>query len=309
MSPVLNALTIGSSQFSVLLFYTLLVFALYATLGAFIWLKPLEVAKKPYLTWAIMIPLLMLPLWLGASVWVFAVLLISVYGFKEFAKGTGLYEKKAYCVVVYIAMILMAATSILRDYGMFMAVPIWGVAALTTIPVFTNRFENAIQNIALSVIGLVYFGWFLGHLGMLAQSTYGLGYVLYVLIFTQFNDAMCFLWGKLFGKTPFTHISPKKTLEGSMLALLSSILIAYLNWPIAFPHFEWWLVALAAIVISFGGQMGDLVMSSFKRDLGIKDFGTLLPGHGGILDRVDSLVWVAPLFFHMVRYFHAGFGS
>lgn len=308
MIPALDVLTLGSPHFNVLAFYTAMVLTLYGLLGAFIWLKPLEVAKKPYLTWAIMIPVLMLPLWLGPTAWIVTVLLISIYGFKEFAKGTGLYEQKPYCVVVYIVMILIAITSIIKDYGMFMAVPIWGVAALTTIPVFTNRSENAIQNIALSVIGLVYFGWFLGHLGMLAQSAYGLGYVLFVVIFTQFNDAMCFLWGKLFGKTNFTAISPKKTIEGSILALLSSMAIAFLNWPIAFPHFEWWLVALAGLTISFGGQMGDLVMSSFKRDLGVKDFGTLLPGHGGILDRVDSLVWVSPLFFHMVRYFHSGFG-
>lgn len=308
MNAIPEFLSIGGPQLNVLAFYTALVLVLYLTLGAFIWLKPLEVAKKPYLTWAIMIPVLFFPLWLGPPAWITAVLLLSIYGFKEFAKGTGLYEQKPYCVVIYLTMILIAGTSLLKDYGMFMAVPIWGVAAITTIPVFTNRSENAIQHIALSVIGLVYFGWFLGHLGMLSQSAYGLGYVLYVLIFTQFNDAMGFLWGKLFGKTNFTAISPKKTLEGSILALLSSIVIAYLNWPIAFPHFQWWLVGLIGFIVSFGGQMGDLVMSSFKRDLGVKDFGTLLPGHGGILDRIDSLVWVAPLFFHTVRYFHSGFG-
>ncbi|WP_303674236.1 phosphatidate cytidylyltransferase [Vampirovibrio chlorellavorus] len=308
MWPFLETLTVGNPHFNVLAFYTALVLSLYAILGAFIWLKPLEVAKKPYLTWAIMIPLLMLPLWLGPVFWILTVLLISIYGFKEFAKGTGLYAQKAHCLTVYVVMIAMAVCAMINDYGLFMVAPIWGVVALSTIPVFQNRFENAIQNMALSVVGLVYFGWFLGHLGFLVRSEYGLGYLLFVLIFTQFNDAMCFLWGKLFGKTHFTAISPKKTIEGSVLALLSSMVIAFLNWPIAFPHFEWWLVAMAGFAVSFGGQMGDLVMSTFKRDLGVKDFGTLLPGHGGILDRVDSLVWVSPLFFHMARYFHSGFG-
>lgn len=308
MIPAFNPFVIMSPPVNVLVFYTTLVVILYVTLGAFIWLKPLEVAKKPYLTWAIMIPLLMIPIWIGPVAWILAVLLVSIYGFKEFAKGTGLYTQTPYCVIVYLVMSLIAASAIANDYGMFMVLPVWGVVAITTIPVFRNRSEGAIQNIALAVVGLIYFGWFLGHLGFLARSQHGLGYLLFVLIFTQFNDAMCFLWGKLFGKTPFTAISPKKTLEGSLLALLSSIVIAFLNWPIAFPHFQWWLVALIGLAISFGGQMGDLVMSSFKRDLGVKDFGTLLPGHGGILDRVDSLVWVSPVFFHIVRYFHSGFG-
>lgn len=116
------------------------------------------------------------------------------------------------------------------------------------------------------------------------------------------------MWGKLFGKTTWTEISPKKTVEGSLLALVSSIAIAFLNWQIAFPHFQWWLVGIVGLIVGIGGQIGDLVMSAFKRDLGIKDFGALLPGHGGILDRIDSLLWVAPVFFHTVRFFHGGFG-
>jgi phosphatidate cytidylyltransferase len=303
------ALRFGSPVFNLVAFYTALVVAIYAALGAYIWLKPLEAAKLPYRTWAILIPSLMVPIWLGPKAWILAVLLISIYGFKEFAKGTGLYEHKAYCVVVDLLMLLMAFAAMIEDYGLFMALPVWGVAAITTIPVFSNGFKGAIQNISLSVIGLIYFGWFLGHLGFLCQSQYGMGYLMFVLVFTQFNDAMCFMWGKLFGRTNFTALSPKKTLEGSVLALVSSMGIAFLNWPIAFPHFEWWLVALTGFLISFGGQMGDLVMSAFKRDLGIKDFGALLPGHGGILDRIDSLVWVAPLFFHMARFFHGGFGN
>jgi len=293
---------------SIVQFYTSVILVLYLSLGAFIWLKPLDVAKKPYLTWAILIPLLLTPIWLGPKVWIFAVALISIYGFKEFARKTGLYEHKIYCIIVYLFMGLMALSAMNNRYGLFMAIPVWGAAILTTVPVLSNRAEGALQNVALSVVGLIYFGWFLGHLGFLAQSSYGMGYLLFVLLFTQFNDAMCFLWGKLFGKTHFTFISPKKTIEGSMLALVSSIAIAFLNWKFAFPHFEWWLVLLTGCIISIGGQIGDLVMSSFKRDLGIKDFGTLLPGHGGILDRIDSLLWVAPVFFHTARFFHQGFG-
>jgi phosphatidate cytidylyltransferase len=171
-----------------------------------------------------------------------------------------------------------------------------------------NRYEGAIQNISLSVVGLIYFGWFTGHLAYLSQSDFGYGYLLYVLVATQLNDAMAFLWGKLFGKTTWTVLSPKKTVEGSILALFSSVGIAFLNWPIAFPHFQWWLVLIVGLLVGVGGQVGDLVMSAFKRDLGIKDFGTLLPGHGGILDRIDSLLWVGPLFLHTARFFHMGLG-
>ncbi len=292
----------------VLGFYTALSVLVYSGLGIFIWLKPLEAAKKPYLTWAILLPLVFVPLWIHPWVWIGAIALISAYGFKEFAKSTGLYSHQLYVVVVYGLIAGMALSAAFRNYGLFMALPIWGVALLTALPVITNTPEDAIQRVALSVIGLVYFGWFLAHLGYLRQANEGVGYVVYVVLATQFNDALAFLWGKLVGKTTWTALSPKKTIEGSLLALLSSIVLAYLNWQIAFPHFEWWLVGLVGVIVGVGGQVGDLVMSAFKRDLGIKDFGNLLPGHGGILDRVDSLLWVAPVFFHTVRFFHGGFG-
>ncbi len=309
MPPMLeNASQWFGTDTRVLGFYTAMALGIYALLGAFIWLKPLEAAKKPYLTWFILLPAYFIPLWLGREAWIIAVALYSIYGFKEFAKATGLYKEKPYMLLTDLAMIALALASLARDYGMFMAIPIWGVALITTVPIFRNRYEGAIQHMALSVIGLVYFGWFLGHLGFLANAAYGVGYLVFVLMTTQFNDALAFLWGKLLGKTRWTRLSPNKTVEGSLLALASSVAITFLSWPIAFPHFEGWLVLSMGLLVGAGGQVGDLVMSTFKRDLGVKDFGTLLPGHGGILDRIDSLVWVAPLFFHLARYFHGGFG-
>lgn len=295
-----------SPRLVVLGFYTGLAVVVYLGLGALIWLKPLPVAKKPYLTWSVLLPLIFLPLWIGANAWIALVALISVYGFKEFARGTGLYAHRIYVALVYVVIIGLALCAASGNYGLFMALPVWGVAMATALPVFTNRYEESIQRVALTIIGLVYFGWFLAHLGYLGQSRYGVGYVLYVVLATQFNDALAFLWGKLLGKTPWTRLSPKKTIEGSLMALVSSLVLAYLNWPIAFPHFPVWLVGITGLLVGIGGQVGDLVMSAFKRDLGIKDFGELLPGHGGILDRVDSLLWVSPLFFHTARFFFKG---
>ena len=297
-----------NNNFIPLAFYSGLAAVVYSLLGIFIWIKPLEVAKKPYLTWAILLPAIFIPLWLGSVAWAIAITLVSIYGFKEFARSTGLYEHRAYCIVVDILIIGLGLCAAFNQYGLFMALPIWGVAGITTLPILTNQSKGAIQHISLAAIGLIYFGWFMAHISFLSQSKYGLGYVLFMVLATQFNDALAFLWGKLFGKTTWTEISPKKTVEGSILALVSSVAIAFLNWQIAFPHFQWWLVGIIGLIVGIGGQIGDLVMSAFKRDLGIKDFGALLPGHGGILDRIDSLLWVAPVFFHTVRFFHGGFG-
>ena len=82
-----------------------------------------------------------------------------------------------------------------------------------------------------------------------------------------------------------------------------SMALPWLLW-FSFPHFEPLHLILTGIIVGLGGQLGDLVISYIKRDIGIKDMGTTIKGHGGILDRVDSMIFVAPIFFHMARWFH-----
>ncbi len=287
----------------VLLTYTGLALGIYGLLGLLVWLKPIEAAKKPYLTWLGIIPCVFLPLWLGSWAWALAVGLLSLLAIEELHKATPALGQWALWVIRAL-IVGFTACSIFDNYPLFMALPIWGIVLLSLIPIFKNQYEGALVQLGLGSVGVIYFGWFLGHLGYLANCSYGLGYLLYVLIFTQLNDALCFLWGKTCGRTNFSVISPNKTIEGSVLGLLSSLILAFFNWTFAFPHFSFWQVALAGVIVGLGGQLGDLVMSGFKRDLGIKDFGELLPGHGGVLDRVDSLIWVAPVFFHFARFFH-----
>jgi phosphatidate cytidylyltransferase len=120
----------------------------------------------------------------------------------------------------------------------------------------------------------------------------------------ELNDVAAYTFGKLFGRHRLrSNISPKKTWEGALGGLAVSLLLPWILLP-TFPHFEKWDCLLTGLIVGIGGQLGDLVVSVFKRDLGIKDMGALIPGHGGVLDRIDSLIYVAPLFFHYIRYCH-----
>lgn len=132
----------------------------------------------------------------------------------------------------------------------------------------------------------------------------GAGLVLYLVFLTQFNDIAQYIWGKSLGRRKvIPKVSPNKTWEGLIGGVSTTVLLAMLLAP--------WLTPLslveslaAGLIIGIGGFIGDVTISSLKRDLGIKDTGAMLPGHGGILDRVDSLIYTAPLFFHFVRYLH-----
>ncbi|MCA9005592.1 MAG: phosphatidate cytidylyltransferase [Planctomycetaceae bacterium] len=129
-----------------------------------------------------------------------------------------------------------------------------------------------------------------------------IGLVIFLLLMTQLNDVCQYIWGKLLGRHKIIpKVSPNKTWEGFIggvlsIALVSSLLGPYLT-PLSLKY-----SLLGGLLISGSGFIGDVVISSIKRDLEIKDSGSLIPGHGGILDRCDSLIFTSPLFFHFLYY-------
>ncbi len=267
---------------------------------------------QTYRGWLIMAPLFLVTLWLGRVPTIVGLGLLSMLGFREFARATGLHRHWWYTVAVYVSIVSLCVLELMTDprtglagwYGMFMAAPVYVIALLLTIPVLRNRAEGQLQLVSLSIVGFIYMGWMFGHLAFLANSTSAFGYLLYLFFAVELNDVAAFTFGKLFGRRKLrSNVSPNKTLEGCLGALAVSMVLPWLL-HFSFPHFGWVELLLSGIIVGVGGQLGDLTISAIKRDLGVKDMGTLIPGHGGILDRLDSLIFTAPFFFHMVRWFH-----
>jgi phosphatidate cytidylyltransferase len=166
-----------------------------------------------------------------------------------------------------------------------------------------------LQWFALAIVGVVFYGYFLAHLTYLYGSSDGLGYLLFVVLMTQLNDALQYLYGKAVGHRRWTPISPNKTVEGSLLAGITIVVVTFLQAPFVFPGVPWPGVLIAGLVITVGGQIGDLTMANVKRNAGVKDFGSILPGHGGLTDRLNSLMVTAPAFAHIMGYLYGGFPS
>ena len=126
--------------------------------------------------------------------------------------------------------------------------------------------------------------------------------LLFLVVVVQSSDVLQFVWGKLVGRRKIAPtISPNKTWEGFFGGVACATLVgAGLWWATPFNP---WQAATMSFVIAVAGFAGGLVMSAIKRDRGVKDFGSLLPGHGGVLDRIDSLLFAAPIFFHLTRFF------
>ena len=302
---------------SIFMTYLAIVVGLLATAGVLLTIlgllgKNVSSAWSSYRGWLVMVPIVMGTIFLGRTATIIGITLLALFGFREFARATGLYADWLMTGTVYVGIILIGIVTHLVDprlkapgwYGMFMALPVYVIGAVLLVPILRNRAKGQLKQVALAIVGFVYFGWMFSHLGYLANTPYAYGYLLYLIFAVEVNDVAAFTCGKLFGKHKLReNISPNKTLEGSLGAVAISMLIPWLL-SFSFPHFDPIHLILAGLIVGVGGQLGDLVISYIKRDIGIKDMGSVIRGHGGILDRVDSMIFVAPIFFHMVRWFH-----
>lgn len=265
-----------------------------------------------YRGWLIMAPAVVLCILAGREAIIVACTLVSILGLKEFARATGLYRDWWMTGSVYVAIIAVGIVTLVADpfrgqpgwFGLFMTLPVYTIALLLMIPILRNRTQGQLQAVSLAIVGFIYIGWMFGHLGFLANSNHALGYLLFLIFAVQLSDVTAFTVGKFFGRRQLrSHISPNKTWEGALGALGVSMALPWVL-GFSFPHFGPVQRVLTGLIVGIGGQLGDLSISFIKRDLGIKDMGATIPGHGGILDRIDSLIFVAPLFLHMVNYFY-----
>lgn len=196
-------------------------------------------------------------------------------------------------------------------YGLFIIfIPVYMFLFIPFRMVTLGETEGFLKAVGTLHWGLMMTVFSLSHIAYLLALPNGvnpagnIALMLFLLVLTQFNDVAQYLWGKLLGdKKIIPKVSPNKTIAGLVggvitITLLASLLGAWLT-PLSLLE-----SVGAGLIISLGGFFGDVTLSAVKRDIGIKDTGKLLPGHGGILDRVDSLTFSAPLFFHYLYFLY-----
>ena len=196
-------------------------------------------------------------------------------------------------------------------YGMFIIwIPVFLFLLLPFKQVLIGETKGFLENTSRVQWGLMMFVFGLSHLAYMitlkpvhGNTVGGTELVLYLVLLTELNDILQYIWGKSIGKRKIIpKVSPNKTVEGFLGAFISITLLAVL-FSFLTP-FTWLEAMIAGMIISGAGFIGDVVISMVKRDIGVKDSGNMLPGHGGILDRVDSLIYTTPLFFHYVYYLY-----
>lgn len=261
--------------------------------------------------WWIMIAVVTAALWLGPYATLFLFFICSFFALREFITLTPTKAADYWPLVLayYVALPLQYVLLAFDWYGLFaICFPVYGFLTLSAASAFaqdTTEFLERNAKIQWALMVCVYSLSYAPALLLLPLPHYfhtNAPLLLFFLLVVQSSDVLQYVCGKLWGKHKLSpRVSPSKTWEGLLgggaLAIGLGTLLHGLT------PFNVWQAALMATVTVFGGFVGGLVLSAVKRSMGAKDWGVMIAGHGGMLDRVDSICFAAPVFFHLTRYF------
>lgn len=237
---------------------------------------------------------------------------VSFFALREFLTltPTRLGDHKALSAAFFLLIPIQYWLIASNWYGLFsIFIPIYGFLLLPSLSVLTQDTENFLERSAKIQWGVMISIYCISHVPALMLLEIP-GYegqnallLFYLVLVVQLSDVLQYVFGKLFGKTKIAPVvSPSKTVEGFVGGALSATAIGAAMWWIT--PFQPPQAAGMALVIVVMGFLGGLVLSAVKRSLGAKDWGTMIKGHGGMMDRMDSVSFAAPIFFHLTRYFY-----
>ncbi len=238
--------------------------------------------------------------------------LVSFLALKEFLTlAPTRREDRMVVLLVYAAVPIAYGAVWIDNYQFFLTIiPVYLFLIVAFMMAWIGRTEGFLATAGILYWGVVACVTNLAYIAFLIQVPAAetpqagpAGLVFFLLFVTQLNDVAQYCWGKAFGRTKITPlVSPNKTWEGAIGGWITTGLVIWFLGPVFTPLTGLGL-GITALLLPVAGFAGDITMSAIKRDLGVKDTGQLLPGHGGALDRLDSLTFTAPLFFHLLAFF------
>lgn len=268
-----------------------------------------EVTQRIW-TWWIIAGLFILAILAGRTLSILFFALVSFLALKEyFSLIPTRRADRRILFWAYLAIPLQFYWVYLEWYGMFIIfIPVYMFLLLPMRMVMIGDTEGFLRAAGTVHWGLMTMVFALSHTAFLLILRFpnqpdlhpGPGLVLYLVTLTELNDILQYLWGKSLGKRPIVPtVSPGKTWAGFLGGVATTVLLATLAGPYLTPM-DYRQSLVAGVILGVGGFIGDVCLSALKRDVHVKDSSAMLPGHGGVLDRVDSLIYTSPLFFHYV---------
>jgi phosphatidate cytidylyltransferase len=261
--------------------------------------------------WWAMVALLGLAFALGKTGVIVLFALASFAALREFITLTPTRrgDHVALAVAFFVVLPLQYYLVWIEWYGLYSVfIPVYVFLLLAAIAALRQDTKHFMSRVAETQWGLMISVFCLSHVPALldlkipAYTGRNLLLIAFLVLVVQSSDVLQYVWGKLLGRHKVaSELSPSKTVEGFVGGVTSATVLGALLWWIT--PFSPWQAGAIALMINLMGFFGGLVMSAIKRDRGVKDWGWLIEGHGGVLDRLDSVVFAAPVYFHTIRYF------
>jgi phosphatidate cytidylyltransferase len=253
-----------------------------------------------YITFLFITPAFLIPAWAGRPWFNLLIMGMAAMYVREFFAMTSVWEQKVYRWEGRIFTLLILLGTLLPDKFVFFRIPVLVMMAVLATPVFLARTRDSVRETCLTIVGILYFGWIFSYAAFI-RDDFGFGGIVFTAFLVTVDDLACFWVGKNFGRHRLIpQVSPNKTVEGALGGMAFTVAFGMLM-RYAVPGFSLAECALLGLVISVAGQIGDLVLSVIKRDMQVKDSGSFLPGHGGMLDRFTSWIFTLPLAFYLMH--------
>jgi phosphatidate cytidylyltransferase len=247
------------------------------------------------------------PILAGAFWVIILVAILSLLCFREYARATGVFREKLISLLVALMILAIHLTVLDNWYNAFVALFSLTLAAIGGVALLQDRPQGYIQRVALGTFAFALFGSCLGHLGFIANDRDYRALMIFLLGAVEINDVAAFVVGRTFGRRPLCpNTSPDKTIAGAVGAVVFAAVFVFFAGRLVFAETvlnDWRHLLVLGVLLSGAAQLGDLMLSSIKRDLGLKSMDVIVPGHGGLLDHFDSLLLAAPVLFHYVNYY------
>lgn len=262
--------------------------------------------KTRIISGLVMVPLLLVLYFGGIALWA-AALLIALMGIHEFCNGwenMDVHPSKPVCyvmtVLLFLTWFLPAVQDMSKVHSNMLVMNVWMFAAVAAGLIYGWKInERGPYDSAATVVSMAYIPFFTYHMVLIDMTEYSI--LVWIVVIAAFGSDICaYFTGYFLGKHKMApNLSPKKTIEGAVGGLVGSSFFSWLFGMILMKDMAG-ICLILGLIGGAAGMAGDLTASAFKRKMGIKDYGKLIPGHGGIMDRFDSVIFVAPVVYYLI---------
>lgn len=227
---------------------------------------------------------------------------VAILGMKEYFQMTGMYHRSGFVWLTYICIAGLGYCCYVNSETLYNLMPMILLATISIIPILQNNAKHMIQYLGLTILGFMFIGWAFMHTAWIVRLEHGPLFLIYIIILSEMGDHISLAVSRLYGgKIIADRITNHRTLEGLVISAVCTVILGFgLRHMLPNSNEVYWIASsLTAILV---GGSGDLILSVIRRDLGVRDTGAFIIGRGGFLDRLDRLVFVAPVFYYVMKF-------